>query len=56
MNVEQVREVFHAAHEILFAMIEQLQLTLTPGCESILAVTASWLLCVCGFCLSGIRS
>jgi len=23
-----------------------------PGCESILAVTASWLICVCGFCLS----
>jgi len=23
-----------------------------PGCESILAVTASWLISVCGFCLS----
>jgi hypothetical protein len=27
-----------------------------PGCESILAVSASWLICVCGFCLCGIRS
>jgi hypothetical protein len=26
-----------------------------PGCESILAVTASWLISVCGFCLCGIR-
>jgi hypothetical protein len=26
-----------------------------PGCESILAVTASWLSSVCGFCLCGIR-
>jgi hypothetical protein len=27
-----------------------------PGCESILAVTESWLICVCRFCLCGIRS
>ena len=27
-----------------------------PGCESILAVTASWLISVCGFCLCDIRS
>ena len=27
-----------------------------PGCESVLAVTASWLIIVCGFCLCGIRS
>jgi len=27
-----------------------------PGCESILAVTGSWLISVCGFCLCGIRS
>jgi hypothetical protein len=27
-----------------------------PGCESILAVSASWLISVCGFCLCGIRS
>jgi hypothetical protein len=27
-----------------------------PGCESILAVTGSWLIFVCGFCLCGIRS
>ena len=26
-----------------------------PGCESIFAVTASWLISVCGFCLCGIR-
>ena len=26
------------------------------GCESILAVTGSWLISVCGFCLYGIRS
>ena len=26
-----------------------------PGCESILAVTASWLISVCGFCLCDIR-
>jgi hypothetical protein len=27
-----------------------------PGCEIILAVTASWLISVCGFCLCAIRS
>jgi hypothetical protein len=27
-----------------------------PCCESILAVTASWFISVCGFCLCGIRS
>jgi hypothetical protein len=27
-----------------------------PGCESILAVTGSWLISVCGFCLCGVRS
>jgi hypothetical protein len=27
-----------------------------PGCENILAVTAGWLICVCGFCLCGIIS
>jgi hypothetical protein len=26
------------------------------GCEIILAVTASWLICVCGFCFCGISS
>jgi len=26
-----------------------------PGCENILAVTGSWLIYVCGFCLCGIR-
>jgi hypothetical protein len=26
-----------------------------PGCQRILAVTASWLIFVCGFCLCGIR-
>jgi len=29
MNVEQAREVFHAAHESLFAMIEQQQMPRT---------------------------
>ena len=27
-----------------------------PGCKSILAVTASWLISVCGFCLCSFRS
>jgi len=27
-----------------------------PGCENIVAVRANWLISVCGFCLSGIRS
>ena len=27
-----------------------------PGCESILAVTASCLICLCGFCFCGFRS
>jgi hypothetical protein len=27
-----------------------------PGCENILAVTASWLICVCGFCLCAVSS
>ena len=52
MNGEQAMEVSHSAHESLFVMIEQLQMphSCTPGCENILAVTASWLICVCGFC------
>jgi hypothetical protein len=59
MSVEQAREFFHAAYEILFALIEQLQLPHTTVCQavkSILAVTAGWLISVCGFFLSGIRS
>ena len=53
INVEQAREVFHATLESLFAMTEYLQMphNCMPGCESILAVTASWLISVCVFCL-----
>jgi hypothetical protein len=35
MNVEQAKEVFHAAHESLFAMIEQLQLPHTTVCQAV---------------------
>jgi len=35
MNVEQAREVFHAAHESLFAMIEQLQMPHTTVCQAV---------------------
>jgi len=35
MNVEQAREVFHAAHESLFAMIEQLQMPHTTICRAV---------------------
>jgi hypothetical protein len=35
MNVEKAREVFHAAHESLFAMIEQLQLPHTTVCRAV---------------------
>jgi hypothetical protein len=51
MNVEQAKEVSHAAYESLFSVIEQLQMPHTqscmPGCESIFAVTGSWLISVC---------
>jgi hypothetical protein len=33
LNVEQAREVFHAACEILFAMIEKLQMPHTTVCQ-----------------------
>jgi len=58
LNVEQVKEVFHAAHENLFAMTEQLQMphNCMSGCESILAVRGTWLISVCGFCLCDVRS
>jgi len=35
MNVEQTRKVFHAAHESLFAMIEQLQMPHTTVCYAV---------------------
>jgi hypothetical protein len=35
MNVEQAGEVFHAAHESLFAMIEQLQIPHTTVCQAV---------------------
>jgi len=44
MNVEQAREMFHSAHESLFAMIDRLQMPHTTVCRAvkiILAVTAS---------------
>jgi hypothetical protein len=35
MNVEQAREVSHAAHDSLFAMIEQLQMPHTTVCQAV---------------------
>jgi len=35
MNVEQAREVFHAAHESLLAIIEQLQMPQVPVCQAV---------------------
>jgi len=35
MTVEQGREVSHAAHESLFAMIEQLQMPHTAICQAV---------------------
>jgi len=35
MNVEQAREVFHAAHESLFAVTEQLQMPHTTVCQAV---------------------
>jgi hypothetical protein len=35
MNVEQGLEVSHAAHDSLFAMIEQLQMPHTPECQAV---------------------
>jgi hypothetical protein len=35
MNVEQAKEVFHAAHEGLFAVIQQLQLPHTTVCQAV---------------------
>ena len=48
MNVKQAREVYHAAHERLFAMIEQLQIPHTAVCQAVKvsAVTARWLISV----------
>jgi hypothetical protein len=59
VNVEQASEIFHAAHEILFAMIEKLQtphITVCRAVKSVLAVTAGWLIFLCGFYWCGIRS
>jgi len=36
--------------------LPQMSYNCMPGCESILAVTASWLMYACEFCLCGIRS
>jgi len=35
MNVEEAKEAFHAAHESLFAMIEQLLLPHTTVCQAV---------------------
>jgi len=35
MNVEEAREVFHAAHESLFALIEQLEMPHTALCQAV---------------------
>ena len=35
LSVEQAREVFHAAHESQFAMIEQLQMPHTTICRAV---------------------
>jgi len=50
MNVEQAREVFHAAYENLFGVTGYLHLphSYMPACENILAVTASWFSSVSG--------
>ena len=58
MNVEKVGEVFHAAHESLVCLdwtARDATHNCMPDCESILAVTTSWLIFVYGFCLCGIR-
>ena len=57
MNVEQAREVFHAASESLLAMTEQLQMPQVPVCQALhvslqLQEAGSSL---CGFSLCGIR-
>ena len=48
MNVEQAREVSRAAHESLFAMIEQLQMPHTAVCQALKVSEqqAGWSLCV----------
>jgi len=35
MNVEQSREVSHAAHDSLFAITEQLQMAHTTVCQAV---------------------
>jgi len=35
LNVEQNRELFHAAHESLFAMIDQLHMRHTTLCQNV---------------------
>ena len=58
LNVEQAKEVFHAAHECQFALIEQWTASdatyiCTLGCDTLMAVTASlvdicvWILFMC---------
>ena len=35
LEVEQAKEVFHAAHDSLFAMIEQLEMPHTSVCQAV---------------------
>jgi hypothetical protein len=35
LNVETAKEVFHAAHDSLFAMTEQLQMAHTTVCQAV---------------------
>jgi hypothetical protein len=53
MNVENIREVFHAAHDTLIAVMAQLQMPHMPGFEGILACLARYFMLLCGFCLCG---
>jgi len=50
MNVEQAREVPHAAHDSLFAITEQIQLPHTAICQAVKISyklqQAGWSLCV----------
>jgi hypothetical protein len=45
MTIAQVKVACHAAHDSLFTVIEQPQMPhrTMPFCESILAVSSSWL-------------
>ena len=50
LNVEQAKEVFHAAHESQFALTEQLQMPHTSVCRAVILswqlLQAGWSLCM----------